>query len=132
LSEVVGTIIHEWDHLETGLLDGDSPGRKFRDCADKRIGKLMVDSYEYDLLRVVEGGVTIPLDSISILRGLDYSFENSVSLQCYVLRVGTQRFTFTSTEFFLERDHGIAEQSSDGLSFFIAIPGIVSIKSLKV
>jgi hypothetical protein len=43
LNEIVATVVHEYDHYETGYSDGDVIGRKFRDLADRRIGKLMTE-----------------------------------------------------------------------------------------
>ena len=52
MERVVSTLIHELDHCVTGAADGS---RKFRDAADKRLGKLLMIHYcdKKELLQVV-------------------------------------------------------------------------------
>jgi hypothetical protein len=42
IQDLVGAVIHEWDHFRTGLTDGNTEGRAFRDIADEHIGNLVV------------------------------------------------------------------------------------------
>lgn len=55
IKEIIGTLIHEWDHYRTSIKDGDIEGRMFRELADNRIGQLI---YDYWFLREVESGKT--------------------------------------------------------------------------
>ena len=52
MERVVSTLIHELDHCVTGARDGT---RKFRDAADKRIGKLLMIHYcdKKELIQVI-------------------------------------------------------------------------------
>jgi len=45
VQEIIGTLIHEWDHYRTSIGDGDIEGRMFRSIADKRIGELVYENW---------------------------------------------------------------------------------------
>jgi hypothetical protein len=40
---MISTLVHEWDHKTSGVGDGDSEGRLFRDLADQKIGYLIYE-----------------------------------------------------------------------------------------
>ena len=42
MERIVSTLVHELDHCITGARDGS---RQFRECGDKRIGKLLMNHY---------------------------------------------------------------------------------------
>ena len=46
VEDMIGTIVHEWDHLTSSIGDGDTEGRMFRDLADKKIGYLVCKLYK--------------------------------------------------------------------------------------
>lgn len=46
VEDMIGTIVHEWDHLTSSVGDGDTEGRMFRDLADKKIGYLICKLYK--------------------------------------------------------------------------------------
>ena len=46
IQSIVSTLIHEWDHLRTGVSDGNLEGREFRSIADERIGELVCRLWE--------------------------------------------------------------------------------------
>lgn len=41
IQSIIATIVHEWDHYDSYVGDGDYEGRRFRNLADKRIGELI-------------------------------------------------------------------------------------------
>jgi hypothetical protein len=41
VQQLISTFIHEWDHYRTGIDDGNTDGRMFRELADQTIGKLV-------------------------------------------------------------------------------------------
>lgn len=41
MSEIISTVVHEWDHYSTSVSDGNMEGRMFRELADTRIGNLV-------------------------------------------------------------------------------------------
>ena len=46
IEEIVGTLIHEYDHYSTGVGDGDMEGRLFRSLADSKIGNLTCEIFK--------------------------------------------------------------------------------------
>jgi hypothetical protein len=119
--EIVATIIHEYDHYTTGYADGDHAGRKFRDLADRRIGRLMCENYKPDLLSTCADGISIPLSSISDLGGLNYNilyFMNS-----YILSIGKCKFIISQKQLsdseIKYNGTGVMKPSVDGQSMLI-------------
>ena len=45
MESLVATLVHEWDHFTTSIGDGNIEGRMFRDVADKKIGKLIMNAW---------------------------------------------------------------------------------------
>jgi len=119
LNEIVATIIHEYDHYETGYTDGDMAGRQFRDIADRRIGQMMCEFYRPDLIQVGKDGIYIPLESISELGGVQYNIEWSKVLECYVMSIGKKAYKIYSHG--LDTGIGCAIAVDNGTRFFIEI-----------
>jgi len=46
VQELISTFIHEWDHYRTGIDDGNTDGRMFRDLADQTIGRLVYELWK--------------------------------------------------------------------------------------
>ena len=46
IAEIVGTLIHEYDHYSTGVGDGDMEGRLFRSLADSKVGNLTCEVFK--------------------------------------------------------------------------------------
>jgi hypothetical protein len=89
MADLVATIIHEYDHLSTGLRDGNQEGRMFRDLADKRIGRMMLKMFKQNAYNIVGDVLEFPLSKVHLLRG-DISWEMSRIDFCnkIILRVG--------------------------------------------
>ena len=121
LNELVATIIHEYDHYETGNTDGDIAGRKFRDLADRRIGKLMCDYYKPDLIQVGVNGIYIPLESIPELGGVGYNIAWCQPLNCYVMSLGKKAYKISGDR--VDAGVGSAIAIDNGTRFFIEIDG---------
>jgi hypothetical protein len=119
LNELVATIVHEYDHYETGYSDGDLIGRKFRDLADRRIGKMMCEFYRPDLIQVGKDGIYIPLESISELGGIQYNIEWSRALECYIMSIGKRAYKIHAHG--LDTGVGCAIAIDNGTRFFIEI-----------
>ena len=120
LNELVATVIHEYDHYETGYTDGDMMGRQFRDLADRRIGQMMCEFYRPDLIQVAKDGIYIPLESISELGGIQYNIEWSRVLECYIMSIGKKAYKIYSHG--LDTGVGCAIAIDNGTRFFIEIP----------
>ena len=119
--EIVATIIHEYDHYTTGYADGDHAGRKFRDLADRRIGRLMCENYKPDLLSTCADGISIPLSSISDLGGLNYNIL--YFMDSYILSIGKCKFIISQKQLsdseIKYNDTGVMKPSVDGQSMLI-------------
>ena len=119
LNEIVATVVHEYDHYETGYSDGDVIGRKFRDLADRRIGQMMCEFYRPELIQVGKDGIYIPLESISELGGIQYNIEWSRVLECFVMSIGKRAYKIHSHG--LDTGVGCAIAIDNGTRFFIEI-----------
>jgi len=119
LNEIVATVVHEYDHYETGYSDGDVIGRKFRDLADRRIGQMMCEFYRPELIQVGKDGIYIPLESISELGGIQYNIEWSKALECYIMSIGKRAYKIHSHG--LDTGIGCAIAIDNGTRFFIEI-----------
>lgn len=62
VENILATIVHEYDHLSTGIADGDY--LSFRDIADRRIASLMIQNYRSSFFLVRDGNITFPIASI--------------------------------------------------------------------
>jgi hypothetical protein len=120
LNEIVATVIHEYDHYETGYTDGDIAGRSFRDLADRRIGKMMCEFYRPELIQVGKDGIYIPIESVSELGGIQYNIEWSRPLECYIMSIGKRAYKIYSHG--LDTGIGCAIAIDNGTRFFIEIP----------
>jgi hypothetical protein len=120
INEIVATVVHEYDHYETGYSDGDVIGRKFRDLADRRIGKMMCEFYRPELIQVGKGGIYIPIESISELGGIQYNIEWSRPLECYIMSIGKRAYKIYTHG--LDAGIGCATAIDNGTRFFIEIP----------
>ena len=120
LNEIVATVVHEYDHYETGYTDGDVIGRKFRDLADRRIGKMMCEFYRPELIQVGKDGIYIPIESVSELGGIQYNIEWSRPLECYIMSIGKRAYKIYSHG--LDTGIGCAVAIDNGTRFFIEIP----------
>lgn len=90
LSDIVATLIHEFDHASTGVGDGYSDeGVKFRDIADKRIGRMIVDNYKPNPFFIEDGVVCCRVSDISQIGGDLSAVTEYVSvLGCFLMKIG--------------------------------------------
>jgi hypothetical protein len=129
LNEIVATVVHEYDHYETGYSDGDVIGRKFRDLADRRIGKLMTEFYKPQLIELVDDKIIIDVKNIADLGGINYSIVSVNEINSKFMTIGNCVFkvVIDGNNY---QENGCAEVSASGKVFTIALPGIISIDRL--
>ena len=128
VEELIATIIHEYDHYESGIKDSnDHAGRSFRDLADKRIGKLIYAANQNDILNVGDGCVYIKSSDIYDIGGFDYNFEFSRNLDGYILKIGNKNWFLKLSEF-PENYWGVCEISKDGKTMTIPLNGEITIE----
>jgi hypothetical protein len=129
IADLVGTIIHEYDHLSTGITDLMS--REFRNLADVRIGKLMTKMYKIMPLSICDGSIEIKVENLSTIGGLDYVIEYFEPFGCHFMRIGKMYFVLDSTER-INSKSGVASVSEDGRKFVIEIGGNFTVKALEI
>jgi hypothetical protein len=125
IQEIVATLIHEFDHFDTGYGDGDTEGRKFRELADRRIGKMMMEFYRPNLVSVNGDNVVIDVENISNIGGVKYEIVSNEEMKHYLLFIGKKVFKINGKFSFGQKfTSGQALPNEDGTKFVINIPGI--------
>lgn len=95
LSDIVATFIHEYDHASTGVGDGYSEvGMAFRDLADKRIGRMIVEKFRKNPLSVSDGVLVCEPKELHQF-GHDYvmHYEYSPLFNCVNFKIGDMKFS---------------------------------------
>lgn len=89
VEHILATIIHEYDHLSTGISDYDYI--LFRDLADKRIASMMIDNHRPAFFSVNNGIIDLPVSIIgSEIDGLDFSLTRIDKINAIILTVGNR------------------------------------------
>lgn len=117
MEDIVGTIVHEYDHLSTGFSDGNLDGRAFRDLADQRIGKLMVKFYQGMPCSIENGLLYFDMNKITAVDGFSAKFdiEPVYCIGKFVLKVGKMIFS-------IEGDiHFNGSRLTDPISGFLSV-----------
>lgn len=133
--EIVATIIHEYDHYSTGITD--IMYREFRNLADNRIGRLIVDSYENNILNVNEAGFWVNIEDLGEFGGLNYQIYET-EIGGLIMQIGKKKFFVTNEDqnvsVLSSQMSGQLLPSSDGksmgISFSIDDPELLIINKL--
>jgi len=90
IADIVATLIHEYDHASTGIGDGYSEeGKKFRDLADRHIGKMIVKNYKANPFFIEDGVVCFRVsDIVMIGSNLVATTEHIRMLDSFLIKVG--------------------------------------------
>lgn len=88
--ELVGTIIHEYDHYSSGL--GDSMYREFRSLADSRISKLMLSMYKETPAYIHNGIIKIKLKDLPMFSSVDFIIQPVEKTSWHLARIGKLTF----------------------------------------
>ena len=114
VEELIATIIHEYDHYESGIKDSnDHAGRSFRDLADKRIGKLIYAANKDDILNAGDECVYINYSDFYDVGGFNYALEYSKNLDSYILNIGNKNWILKLSGLPVKYK-GVCEISEDG------------------
>jgi hypothetical protein len=123
IEELVGTLIHEFDHYSTNVGDSsDMIGREFRNIADTRIGKLMVENYKQNVLEKKFGGAYIAIAKMSSMSNLNYSSEYSEVLGKTILGIGGLSFIIECNKSAIEKS-GTCFIDKSGEYLYVPING---------
>lgn len=127
ISEIVGTLIHEYDHFRSNIGDSsDMIGREFRNLADTRIGNLMFDFYENFIFEQTEDGICVTNKNVYSLANFKYDSEYSEILNGYILNFGGKMLVVQAEKGAIEQS-GSCQISSDGESVFVPVKGSFNI-----
>jgi len=90
VSDIVATLVHEYDHVRTGISDGYSEdGRRFRDLADKHIGRMIVKNYKPNPFYIENGVVCFKTSDMTSVGGeLLAKTEYVDMLDCFIMKIG--------------------------------------------
>jgi hypothetical protein len=124
IADLVGTIIHEYDHLSTGITDLMS--REFRNLADVRIGKLMTALHKETFVVYRKNQIVVKVKDIAHLSGVDYVIEYFKPFASHLMRLGKSRFALEIRGPKCSKS-GLMSPSADGSEFYIEIgyPGTI-------
>lgn len=136
IQNVLATLIHEYDHLSTGYMDGDHNGRVFRDLADARTAEIMIKHYEDYPVEIVDGVLFFPMKDWLGQKDFSavFSFQHLDVISKCLLIVGSTVFSINSDaeiKYMRSEDFisGKLSISDDGKSF--CIPEIINVTEIK-
>lgn len=118
IEDLVGTIIHEYDHYSTGV--SDNMGRDFRDLADKRIAWLMYTTYKETPISIHNGLIKIKIKDLSSYSTLDYIIEYLPAFGWHLIRIGKLTFKM-ETDDRIPNQKGVCQVDETGENFVIKI-----------
>lgn len=85
VENIVATIVHEYDHYESGY--ADSEYRNFRDLADTRIASLMMKFHTDNFFEIRDGVLVFPMAKIASI-GSTMAFQIDKTDYISIIRVG--------------------------------------------
>lgn len=90
VSDIIATLIHEYDHASTGIADDKtSEGLAFRDLADKRIGHLVYENYKKNPFFIEDGMVCFSVSDIGLIgSNLIATTEHIRMMNCFFMKIG--------------------------------------------
>lgn len=130
IENIVATIVHEIDHLQTGITD--EMAREFRDLADRRLASLMTEYYRDQLIYVDSGRLKIPVNNIQSF-GTPLACNVAIinSMNTIIVKIANKLFTVNS-DCVIENSTSIVT-SQDGLSFEVSgISDVTSVNEVYV
>jgi len=89
VSDLVATLIHEYDHISTGIGDGYGDGPAFRDLADSRIGRMIVKNYKSSPFTIVNGMLGFMIADANLIgNDIDGEVEYSSVFDSLIVKIG--------------------------------------------
>ena len=116
IESIVGTIIHEYDHLSSEITD--TQYREFRALADDRISKLMLRFYNKPVGSCHNGIIKFKAEEIVKLKTLSYSIEYSKALGSHIAKFGELVYMLRIEDGIVEKN-GILSVSDNGEEFYV-------------
>jgi len=136
LEAVVATLIHEIDHVLSGIADGNQVGRMFRNLADERLSKLMVKYYDDSAVSIEDGMLRFPMSKWAAKRDFKAKFtiERLATFDKALVTVSDKAFMVNSDIDFSNLSwsdmvEGFLSISGDGEAFTIS--GLTNVKEVE-
>lgn len=119
IPDLISTVIHEYDHASTGCRDSfDTEGLKFRDLADKRIGRMIYENYRQCPVEIYNGMLICrPSNIESIGYPLKYSYEYSEFLSAYLVKTKNLNLIVYSDSGYGSRENAVLTMSENAEYF---------------
>ena len=133
ISEIIATILHEYDHAVTGISDSiDANGKMFRDLADKRIGKLVYENYVKNPLFIIDGVLCLKVEDISLLgSNLLAKSEYSNLLECLFIKIGPITVkAFGDYQYIPSQDTHTPHFASNGE--IVSFPSLINLERIEM
>jgi hypothetical protein len=132
VENILATIVHEYDHLSTGISDSDY--LEFRDIADKRIASLMVNNYRSDFIVLKNGAIELPIKKLgSSINNLEFSISRVKGLDGLLVCLGGYLFKINIDSLFndLEINGNVSGLlSPSGLGDSLTIQGLTNVTNI--
>lgn len=133
VEHILATIVHEYDHLSTGLSDFEYFA--FRDIADKRIANLMIENHKNNFVILENSEIHLPVKSIGYsINTLEFSISKTQGFNGLIICIGGKLLKINSDALFnnLEINDqvtGILSPSHSGNS--LTISGLTNVTNVK-
>lgn len=110
VSDLIATLIHEYDHASTGIGDGISDeGRSFRNLADNRIGRMIEKNFKPNPFFIEDGVVCFRVSDMSMVGGDIVAITEHVRmLDAFLIKIG--RYIIKATGDGIEENFGHEHQ----------------------
>lgn len=137
VENILATVMHEFDHLASGLPDGNLDGRAFRDLADSRMAKLMIKFYQESPAFIKDGLLHFNMSEMTRKNGFNATFSISKVniINKVIVKVGKIAFIINGDALFDNQDitdtlNGIIAVSSSGIDF--TIDGLTNVTEVEL
>jgi hypothetical protein len=124
VESIVATIVHEYDHLDTGYNDSDY--RYFRDVADRRIASLMMKFYDPKFYELDQDVIIFPMDKSSHL-GSSMLYTITQNANISIITVGDRTF-ISNPDIRFSASSGVLKVSTNGVN--LLVPDLCNVKHI--
>ena len=126
VESILATIIHEYDHFNTGWSDADY--RQFRDVADRHIASLMMKFYSEKFYELRDDVLVFPMSKLPLI-GKRMTFTITKSPDFSVIQVGSKIMICNSDiEFVTDSGNLVISEDADCLT----IPFLTNVKNVSL
>lgn len=135
VEHILATIIHEYDHLSTGL--GDNDYYMFRDVADKRIASLMVKNYKNRFFEILDGKIILPIKNLgNEIQDMNFTLSKVIGVDMIVLNIGGNLLKINGDALYNGGDidgliHGFLSPYFDLKAKTLTVDGLTNVKEVE-